>query len=144
MRFGKSLVDDLSRRDFAINAMAVSLPGHTLTDPYGGRRDLRARLIRTPQEPVLSFSDDPLRMLRAARFASQLGFTVAPDVVAAMTAMATDLDRITVERIQVEFSKLMLGADPIAGLIISALILLIVFRPQGILGSRKEMLLSER
>ncbi len=116
VRYGTSLVDDLSRRDFAINAMAVSVPGHELTDPYGGRDDLRARVIRTPGLPQLSFSDDPLRMLRAARFAAQLGFRVAPDVVAAMTAMAGDLDRITVERVQVEFAKLMLGADPVAGL----------------------------
>jgi poly(A) polymerase len=116
VRYGDNLVDDLSRRDFTINAMAVSVPGHVLTDPYGGQRDLRARVIRTPGLPVLSFGDDPLRMLRAARFAAQLGFTVAPEVVAAMTAMATDLDRITVERIQVEFAKLMLGADPVAGL----------------------------
>jgi poly(A) polymerase len=116
VRYGKSLVDDLARRDFAINAMAVSLPGHVLTDPYGGQRDLRARVIRTPGLPGLSFGDDPLRMLRAARFAAQLGFSVAPEVVAAMKAMAADLDRITVERIQAEFVKLMLGADPVAAL----------------------------
>jgi poly(A) polymerase len=116
VRYGRSLEDDLSRRDFAINAMAVSVPGHALTDPFGGRDDLRHRVIRTPGPPQLSFGDDPLRMLRAARFASQLGFTVAPDAVAAMAAMAGDLDRITVERIQVEFAKLMVGADPIAGL----------------------------
>jgi poly(A) polymerase len=116
VRYGTSLVDDLERRDFAINAMAVSLPGHALTDPFGGRDDLAARVIRTPGLPGLSFGDDPLRMLRAARFAAQLGFTVAPDVVAAMAAMAPDLDRITVERVQTEFSKLMLGQDPVAGL----------------------------
>ncbi|HEY7224851.1 MAG TPA: CCA tRNA nucleotidyltransferase [Micromonosporaceae bacterium] len=116
VRYGKSLVDDLSRRDFAINAMAVSVPGHVLTDPYGGRRDLRDRVIRTPGPPGLSFGDDPLRMLRAARFASQLAFRVAPEVVDAMRAMAGDLDRITVERIQAEFAKLVLGADPASGL----------------------------
>jgi poly(A) polymerase len=116
VRFGKSLVDDLSRRDFAINAMAVSLPGHDFTDPYGGRQDLMARVIRTPGRPELSFGDDPLRMLRAARFAAQLGFTVAPEVVAAMREMAPDLDRITVERIQVEFTKLLCGIDPLGGL----------------------------
>jgi len=116
VRYGSSLVDDLSRRDFAINAMAVSLPGHILTDPYGGRRDLKARVIRTPGLPTMSFGDDPLRMLRAARFASQLGFAVAPEVVDAMRAMATDLDRITVERIQAEFTKLVLGKDPATGL----------------------------
>jgi len=116
VRFGTSLVDDLSRRDFAINAMAVSLPGHDLIDPYGGRQDLLARVIRTPGRPESSFGDDPLRMLRAARFAAQLSFTVAPEVVAAMRAMAADLDRITVERIQVEFTKLLCGADPVRGL----------------------------
>jgi poly(A) polymerase len=116
VRYGTSLVDDLARRDFAINAMAVSLPGHVLTDPYGGRDDLVARVIRTPGTPQLSFGDDPLRMLRAARFAAQLGFTVAPEVVAAMRAMAADLDRITVERVQVEFTKLVLGDDPVTGL----------------------------
>jgi poly(A) polymerase len=116
VQYGTSLVDDLARRDFAINAMAVSLPGHELTDPYGGRKDLAARVIRTPGPPEQSFGDDPLRMLRAARFASQLRFTVADEVVAAMRAMAPDLDRITPERVQAEFSKLLLGADPVAGL----------------------------
>ena len=116
VRYGTSLVDDLARRDFSINAMAVSLPGHELTDPYGGRRDLAARVIRTPGPPEQSFADDPLRMLRAARFASQLRFTVAPEVVEAMRAMAADLDRITAERIQAEFSKLLLGEDPVSAL----------------------------
>jgi poly(A) polymerase len=116
VRYGTSLIDDLARRDFAINAMAVSLPGHVLTDPYGGRADLTARVIRTPGLPGLSFGDDPLRMLRAARFAAQLDFTVAPEVVAAMQAMAADLDRITVERVQAEFSKLLLARDPVTGL----------------------------
>ncbi len=116
VRYGRSLVDDLGRRDFAINAMAVSLPDHAFTDPYGGRRDLKARVIRTPGPPGLSFGDDPLRMLRAARFASQLRFSVAREVVDAMAAMAADLDRITVERVQTEFTKLLLGADPVAGL----------------------------
>jgi poly(A) polymerase len=114
--YGTSLVEDLARRDFSINAMAVSLPGHELTDPYGGRKDLAARVIRTPGPPEQSFADDPLRMLRAARFASQLRFTVAPEVVAAMRAMAADLDRITAERVQAEFSKLLLGEDPVSAL----------------------------
>ncbi len=121
VRYGESLIDDLSRRDFAINAMAVSLPGHVFTDPYGGRKDLAARVIRTPGRPEDSFGDDPLRMLRAARFLSQLSasglrFAVAPDVVAAMRAMAPDLDRITAERIRDEFVKLLCGTDPVAGL----------------------------
>jgi poly(A) polymerase len=114
--YGTNLLDDLQRRDFTINAMAVSVPGHTFTDPYGGLADLAARVIRTPAAPSSSFSDDPLRMLRAARFAAKLRFTVDDAVVTAMTAMATDLDRITAERIRDEFTKLLCGADPIAGL----------------------------
>ena len=117
VQYGESLIDDLSRRDFAINAMAVSVPGREFTDPYGGRKDLAKRLIRTPGRPEDSFGDDPLRMLRAARFAlRQLRFSVAPDVIAAMRAMAADLDRITAERIRDEFVKLLCGADPVAGL----------------------------
>src|SRR3712207_3678168 len=98
--YGTSLLDDLRRRDFTINAMAVSLPGHEFTDPHGGLADLADGVIRTPGTPAESFSDDPLRMLRAARFAAKLRFTVDPAVVAAMTAMAADLDRITAERIR--------------------------------------------
>ncbi|RZU51030.1 poly(A) polymerase [Krasilnikovia cinnamomea] len=114
--YGTNLLDDLRRRDFTINAMAVSLPGHAFTDPYGGLADLARQVVRTPDTPESSFSDDPLRMLRAARFAAKLRFTVEPDVVAAMTAMAADLDRITAERIRDEFTKLLSGADPVRGL----------------------------
>src|SRR3712207_2204774 len=116
VEYGTNLLDDLRRRDFTINAMAVSLPGHTFTDPYGGLADLAAKVIRTPGTPRESFSDDPLRMLRAARFAAKLRFTVDRSVVDAMTAMAADLDRITAERIRDEFTKLLTGADPVAGL----------------------------
>jgi poly(A) polymerase len=116
VRYGTSLLDDLGRRDFAVNAMAVSVPGHVFTDPYGGLGDLSRRTIRTPASPEQSFRDDPLRMLRAARFAAQLRFAVAPEVVEAMRAMAADLGRITAERIRDEFNKLMLGADPVTGL----------------------------
>ncbi|ASW57296.1 CCA tRNA nucleotidyltransferase [Plantactinospora sp. KBS50] len=116
VRYGTNLVEDLERRDFTINAMAVSLPGHRFTDPYGGLADLAARVIRTPGTPQESFGDDPLRMLRAARFAAQLRFAVAPPVRAAMAAMAADLDRITAERIRDEFTKLLCGADPVTGL----------------------------
>jgi poly(A) polymerase len=116
VEYGTSLLDDLERRDFTINAMAVSLPGHVFTDPYGGLDDLAAKVIRTPAAPSQSFGDDPLRMLRAARFASKLQFTVDQGVVSAMRAMAADLERITAERIRDEFTKLMIGADPIAGL----------------------------
>jgi poly(A) polymerase len=116
VRYGTSLLDDLQRRDFTVNAMAVSLPGHAFTDPYGGLVDLAERRLRTPGTPQQSFGDDPLRMLRAARFVAQLGFAVDPPVLAAIRAMAGDLDRITAERIRDEFTKLMCGADPVAGL----------------------------
>jgi poly(A) polymerase len=116
VRFGDNLVADLRRRDFTVNSMAVSLPEHTFTDPFGGLADLAQRVLRTPGTPEESFGDDPLRMLRAARFAAQLRFEVVPEVRAAMAAMATDLERITAERIRDEFTKLMCGADPVTGL----------------------------
>ncbi len=116
VRYGTDLLEDLRRRDFAVNAMAVSVPGHRFVDPYSGLNDLAERRLRTPGKPEESFADDPLRMLRAARFAAQLNFTPAPEVVAAMTAMAADLGRITAERVRDEFVKLMCGADPVVGL----------------------------
>jgi poly(A) polymerase len=116
VRYGTSLVEDLRRRDFTVNAMAISLPGHRFTDPHGGLEDLARRVIRTPSTPQESFGDDPLRMLRAARFVSQLRFTVDPAVASAIREMTADLQRITAERIREEFTKLMNGADPVAGL----------------------------
>src|SRR5690242_4413221 len=116
VRYGDRLEDDLRRRDFTVNAMAVSVPGHEFIDPYGGLADLAAQTLRTPGAPEDSFADDPLRMLRAARFTAQLRFTVAPEVLRAMTRMARDLERITAERIRDEFTKLMCGVDPITGL----------------------------
>ncbi len=86
--YGRSLEDDLARRDFTVNAMAARLPGHELVDPFGGLADLQARVLRTPGAPEASFTDDPLRILRAARFTAQLGFTVTPEVRAAMTDLA--------------------------------------------------------
>ncbi|MCY7363772.1 MAG: CCA tRNA nucleotidyltransferase [Frankiaceae bacterium] len=118
--YGDSLSDDLARRDFAVNAMAVALPDwkapDAFVDPYGGMDDLAAERLRTPGRPEDSFGDDPLRMLRAARFASQLGFAVLPEVVAAMAAMADRLEIVSVERIADELAKLLLGAHPRAGL----------------------------
>lgn len=114
--YGDSLAGDLARRDFTVNAMAVSLPGHQFVDPHGGLADLAARRLRTPGTPESSFDDDPLRMLRAARFAAQLRLEVAPDVVAAIVAMAGRLSIVSPERVQTELSKLLLGADPRAGL----------------------------
>lgn len=113
--FGDTVEGDLVRRDFTVNAMAFDLVERVLVDPTGGRAALAARVLDTPATPRESFSDDPLRMLRAARFASQLGFTPAPRVVEAMTAMAGELGRITPERVQAELSKLLTGAHPRAG-----------------------------
>ncbi|GAA3669581.1 CCA tRNA nucleotidyltransferase [Nonomuraea antimicrobica] len=114
--YGETLEADLERRDFAVNAMAVRLPGHEFVDPYGGLDDLRARLLRTPGAPERSFGDDPLRMLRAARFASQLGFAVDPRAVTAMTEMAERIEIVSAERIRDELDKLVCGADPREGL----------------------------
>nr|WP_240971753.1 CCA tRNA nucleotidyltransferase [Microbispora sp. CL1-1] len=114
--YGDSLEGDLARRDFAVNAMAVRLPGHEFVDPYGGLPDLAAKVLRTPGKPEQSFDDDPLRMLRAARFAGQIGFTVAPEVVEAMTAMSRRIEIVSAERIRDELDKLILGAHPRKGL----------------------------
>jgi poly(A) polymerase len=115
--YGESLSDDLRRRDFTMNAMAVSVTGdRRFTDPYGGLADLARGILRTPGTPEESFADDPLRMLRAARFVSTLGVSPAPEVDAALRDMAGQLGRITVERVQVELSKLLLGPAPRRGL----------------------------
>ncbi|BBY55848.1 CCA tRNA nucleotidyltransferase [Mycobacterium koreense] len=119
VRFGTSLDDDLVRRDFTVNAMAVRITADgagDFHDPLGGLVALRARVLDTPAAPEQSFGDDPLRMLRAARFVSQLGLTVAPRVRAAITAMAPQLARITAERVAAELDKLLAGADPVAGI----------------------------
>jgi len=114
--FGDSLEADLARRDFTVNAMALRIPSRQLVDPRGGLEHLIAGVLDTPGEPEVSFGDDPLRMLRAARFSSQLGFEVAPRVRAAMTAMAGSLEIVSVERIAEELSKLLRTADPVPGL----------------------------
>ena len=114
--YGRSLEEDLSRRDFTINAMAVRLPGLEFTDPFGGLTALRDRQLRTPGRAVDSFSDDPLRILRAARFTAKLGATVASDVRAAMTEMRGRLEIVSAERITGELTKLMLTPDPAAGI----------------------------
>jgi poly(A) polymerase len=114
--FGKSLEDDLFRRDFTVNSMALRLPSKEFVDPYKGLQDLLDGVLRTPGKPEDSFSDDPLRMLRAARFTSQLGFEIEPATFEAMQAMAGRIEIISAERIQVELTKLMLGKHPRAGL----------------------------
>ncbi|HET7066221.1 MAG TPA: CCA tRNA nucleotidyltransferase [Nocardioides sp.] len=114
--FGDSLEGDLGRRDFTVNAMAVRVPSREFVDPYGGVVDLAHGLLRTPGRPEDSFSDDPLRMMRAARFAAQLGFEVDPPVVEAMTAMARRIEIISAERVRDELVKLVLAAYPRLGL----------------------------
>ncbi|AKE42278.1 tRNA nucleotidyltransferase [Corynebacterium kutscheri] len=119
VRFGDHLDGDLIRRDFKINAMAVEICADgefIFHDPMGGLSDLTAMLIDTPTEPEISFHDDPLRMLRAARFSSQLGFKVADRVKKAMTDMAAEINRITAERVRVELDKLILGIAPWEGI----------------------------
>jgi poly(A) polymerase len=115
VRYGRSLEEDLGRRDFTVNAMAARLPGYDFADPFGGFEALREKVLRTPGPPEQSFGDDPLRILRAARFAAKLGFTVADDVRAAMTDQAGRLDIVSVERITHELTKLMLTQDPALG-----------------------------
>ena len=116
VNFGTSIHEDLARRDFSINSIALSLPSGELIDPYGGISDIAAGLIRTPGSPADSFSDDPLRMMRAARFAAQLNFTVSEDVVAAMTEMASRIEIMSAERVRDELSKLLLAPNPRVGL----------------------------
>jgi len=114
--FGKDLTADLFRRDFTVNAMALRLPEKVFVDPYNGLQDLVAGVLRTPGKPEDSFDDDPLRMLRGARFASQLGFEIQDETFAAMKAMAGRLDIVSAERVQVELTKLMVGKHPRKGL----------------------------
>ncbi|MGW1042890.1 CCA tRNA nucleotidyltransferase [Streptomyces sp. NPDC002547] len=114
--YGDSIEQDLVRRDFTVNAMAVSLPEKEFVDPYGGLGDLAARVLRTPGTPEDSFSDDPLRMMRAARFAAQLDFEVAPEVVEAMKEMAGRIEIVSAERVRDELNKLILSAHPRKGL----------------------------
>ncbi|MFI1952704.1 CCA tRNA nucleotidyltransferase [Streptomyces xinghaiensis] len=114
--YGDAIEQDLVRRDFTVNAMAVALPEKEFIDPHGGLEDLAARILRTPGTPEESFSDDPLRMMRAARFAAQLDFEVAPEVVAAMTAMSGRIEIVSAERTREELNKLLLADRPRKGL----------------------------
>ena len=114
--FGESLPADLGRRDFTVNAMALRLPDLEFVDLYGGLADLEAGLLRTPGTPEQSFSDDPLRMMRAARFAAQLGFEVAADVVEAMVEQADRLAIVSAERVRDELMKIVMSPDPRRGL----------------------------
>jgi len=114
--YGDSIDGDLRRRDFTVNAMAIELPSRAFIDPYGGIVDLAHGVLRTPGTPEESFSDDPLRMMRAARFAAQLDFAVDEGVVAAMTAMAERITIVSAERIRDELVKLICAPHPRVGL----------------------------
>jgi poly(A) polymerase len=118
--YGQSIEGDLARRDFTVNSMALELTGSNpvFIDPFNGLADLGKRLLRTPGKAEDSFSDDPLRMLRAARFASQLGFEIAPDVLAAMKDMAQRIEIISAERVRDEFIKLLMSSNPRTGITI--------------------------
>jgi poly(A) polymerase len=110
--FETDIAADLSRRDFTINAMAIRLPEKTSVDPFGGVEDLKARVIRTPGPPEASFTDDPLRMLRAFRFASQLEFRIDDAVLGAITELREELKTVSAERIRDEFVRLLVGRAP--------------------------------
>lgn len=114
--FGSSLQDDLFRRDFTMNAMALTLPEVTLVDPCNGLEDLLAGVLRTPIEPEVSFQDDPLRMMRGARFTSQLGAVIHPDTMAAMTTLAPRIADISAERVREELTRLLATESPRQGL----------------------------
>ena len=118
VEFGKTIEADLSRRDFTINAMALELTTDepTFIDLYNGVSDLQNKLIKTPGKPEESFSDDPLRMMRAARFMSQLNFEIDPAVVSAIKSMAGRLEIISAERIRDEFIKIMMSDNPRLGI----------------------------
>jgi poly(A) polymerase len=114
--YGEAIEGDLLRRDFTVNAIAVRVPDRRVTDPSGGWEDLRDGVLRTPVEARASFADDPLRMLRLARFAATLGFRADDAAVEAATAMAEELRTVAAERVQVELDKLLQGAHVAAGL----------------------------
>ncbi|MFV2195520.1 CCA tRNA nucleotidyltransferase [Nocardiopsis sp. LOL_012] len=114
--YGTDIEDDLLRRDFTVNAMAVRLPQVEFIDPFGGLADLKAKVLRTPGRPEDSFDDDPLRIMRAVRFAAQLGFALAPEVAEAARNMADRLAIVSAERIRDELTKLMLSPNPRRGI----------------------------
>jgi poly(A) polymerase len=114
--FADDIETDLSRRDFTINSMALRLPEPELVDPFDGAADLAARRLRTPLAPEVSFLDDPLRMLRAARFIAALGLEPDPDLVAAVHELHSRLEIVSAERVRDELTKLLLVPDPSAGL----------------------------
>jgi poly(A) polymerase len=120
VEFGDTIEGDLSRRDFTVNSMALELTGSKpeFIDPFNGLGDLTERILRTPSSARQSFTDDPLRMMRAARFASQLNFAIAEDVLTAMSTMASRISIISAERVREEFTKLLMSANPRLGITI--------------------------
>jgi poly(A) polymerase len=116
VRFGESLEEDLARRDFTMNAMAVRLPELVFVDPFDGLSDLLAGVLRTPGTPEVSFGDDPLRMMRAARFVAQLGVSIDPEVRRVMTTLAPRIGIVSAERVRTELDKLLLAEYPRRGL----------------------------
>ena len=114
--YGDTLAGDLTRRDFTVNAMALRLPDLELVDPCGGLADLTAGILRTPVSAEQSFDDDPLRIMRAARFAAQLGFDVEMDVMTAMEEMASRLEIVSAERVRAELERLLISPWPRRGL----------------------------
>jgi poly(A) polymerase len=122
VEFASDVITDLSRRDFTVNAMAVKLPELSWLDPFGGLPDLEAKVLRTPVEPERSFSDDPLRMLRAFRFASQLDFRIDEGALGAIRKLRAELATVSAERIRDELSKLLLGRAPARALALADLV----------------------
>lgn len=116
VQFGDTLEGDLSRRDFTVNAMAVRVPDLEFVDPFDGLADLARGVLRTPIDPRQSFDDDPLRMMRAARFVAQLGFRLDDDARAAIVEMAGRISIVSAERVRDELTKLLLAPHPRAGL----------------------------
>ena len=120
VEYGKDILGDLSRRDFTVNAMALELTSlqPEFIDPFNGLEDLSKKILRTPGSPEDSFNDDPLRMMRAARFASQLGFEIAPEVLGSMKELVTRISIISAERIRDEFTKILMSPNPRTGITI--------------------------
>jgi poly(A) polymerase len=120
VEYGDSIEGDLSRRDFTVNSMALELTTKTpeFIDPFNGLEDLAKKVLRTPSKAENSFSDDPLRMMRAARFASQLGFEIAPEVLQAIKDMAGRISIISAERVRDEFTKMLMSQNPRTGITI--------------------------
>jgi poly(A) polymerase len=116
VNYGDNLEGDLSRRDFTINAMALRVPDLEFVDPFDGANDLQRKLLRTPVDATQSFDDDPLRMMRAVRFVAQLGFTIEASTAEAMMQMVDRIDIVSAERVRDELTKLLLSANPHAGI----------------------------